>query len=272
MGGYLFSNLYALPTLKPHGSSFYVSRNLANPNQFKTVEAYTNEYLAMHTGESISKAFRAKYVGNFEVPGEKSIDMLPTVYYLMWARETPDRLSFDGLLSRSYLENWVYSLFLKLYIPLPRAPGINFSMIYTPMNMTVFYRLLTRLYEIGYPAHWLSGIVTSIVTMKVMTNARAPRSSPLSLKEPKLGGPVRPLDTEPFVPEMSTLAAIWRPVLPFGIMADSSMIPNSSDIYQYTIRFSNIMYGQGGDGTKPEFVIFLMTERLYRFSMKSYKL
>jgi hypothetical protein len=43
------------------------------------------------------------------------------------------------------------------------------------MNSTTLFRLVERLAEVGYPAHWLSGILVAVCSGVVFTTARAPR-------------------------------------------------------------------------------------------------
>ena len=43
---------------------------------------------------------------------------------------------------------------------------------------------------------------------------------------------------KPFVAELSTLASMWQPTLPFGILSTS--IPRRQDVRKYRIKFTNV--------------------------------
>ena len=121
-------------------------------------------------------------------------------------------------MSRVDLETWLYRLFLKLSIPNERAIRIM-TLIYSPLNLTVFVRLCDHLHKIGYPAHWLSGVVGNIMSGEVRTKARPPRSDPLQIKEIKVDMPRLAQSTRPFVAELTTLLGIWSPVPSFGLQS-----------------------------------------------------
>ena len=232
--------------------------------------AYTNEYTALPKDSQLSQVFRARYAGNYE--GDDDGGMFPTSEYLCWAREPTDRLAFEELLLRADLEKWLYGLFLKLEIPMTRGFGMFWSIIYAPMNLAVFFRLLIRLYEIGYPAHWLSGVLTRILTNKVTTSARAPKNSPLTFEESGYNAAIRPIDTSPYIPEMSTLASLFRPILPFGIMTDLLTIPTIDTIRHYTLHLKTTAWFQDlDDGKRPDFIILLMSDGMYRFGKREFE-
>ncbi|KAF2804582.1 uncharacterized protein BDZ99DRAFT_467273 [Mytilinidion resinicola] len=83
-------------------------------------------------------------------------------------------------------------------------------------------RLLIHLSEIGYPAHWLASILSSILSGKIMTRARPPRSCPLSIAETTANRPVRTTTATPFVEDMRIQAAIRLPLMPFGFYPKST--------------------------------------------------
>ena len=247
--------------------------------EWKSIASFNNEYLVMHENSQLSKVFRAKYHGNFEDPEGSQADMpnpLPVMDYHMWSRLSPDKLVFEKLLPRADLEKWLFGLFFKLYVPSPRLPGYMWSIIYAANNITIFFRLLRRLHEVGYPAHWLSQLLLRILANDVTTTARPPKSCPLSFQETKFSSPAKHFDLQPFLPEMSTLASIWQPILPFGIPSplpspnennsknnSSSTIPPLTSISQYHIRFTNLIHQiDKQDCTCPEFVILLIHPHL----------
>ena len=138
---------------------------------------------------------------------------------------------------REKLETWLYRLFLKLAIPAHRESQ-SFVLIYSPLNLTVFYRLLLHLSSVGYPAHWLSGVLDDLLNGRINTTARPPRSDPMKIKETRARMPSLSQSVKPFVAELSTLASIWQSALPFGVL--STQIPRSQEIRKYRINFTGV--------------------------------
>lgn len=52
-----------------------------------------------------------------------------------------------------------------------------------PLNLTIFLRLLSHISKLGYPAHWLSHVVNSLLKGEITTIARAPRRLVLLQKD-----------------------------------------------------------------------------------------
>lgn len=138
---------------------------------------------------------------------------------------------------REKLETWLYRLLLKLVIPVYRQSE-SYVLIYSPLNLTIFYRLLLHLSNVGYPAHWLAGVVDNLLEGKITTTARPPRSDPMKIKETKAVMPALTQSVKPFVAELSTLASMWQPVLPFGFL--STHVPRRQDIRRYRLSFTNV--------------------------------
>jgi hypothetical protein len=93
--------------------------------------------------------------------------------------------------------------------------------------------------QLGYPAHWLSDILSNILNNQLHTTARFPRTSPLTIAESKEKHSRIRVDAAPLLPEFSSLAAIRLAELPFGV-ASSLRITRLSDSKQYTIRFKEV--------------------------------
>jgi hypothetical protein len=128
-------------------------------------------------------------------------------------------------------------MFFKIALPACTLKARDY--VYAPLNFMMFFRLLVRLHKIGYPAHWLSDVLTNFLNNRLHTTARYPRTSPLTIEE---SGKIHPhihVDIAPFIPELSTLTAIWLAKLPFGISL-ALRIPHPSSIRRYTIRFTKI--------------------------------
>ena len=175
-------------------------------------------------GEYIMTTMRRKY------------DLIAFLGYRFWHRlDRPKSLA--DLMPREKLETWLYRLLLKLAIPAHRE-AVSFVPIYSPLNLTVFYRLLLHLSNVGYPSHWISGVLDNLLEGRINTTARPPRSDPMKIKETKAKMPALSQSVKPFVAELSTLASMWQSALPFGVLSNN--IPRRQDIRKYRINFTDV--------------------------------
>ncbi|KAK5129040.1 hypothetical protein LTR85_000373 [Meristemomyces frigidus] len=184
IGGTLSSFLYALPLTYPDKSSFITSTCLRNPPRFDTVAQFDSEYIALSAPADLAKVFQVRMA-----PKKDPYEPMPMCSYNRWHHQD---VSTDpaNLMSRGMLETWLYRIFLKIAIPKDKRQIESQVLIYSPLNLTVFFRLCWHLHNVGYPAHWMSGVLTEVLSGKIATRARPPRSEPLSIREVKTAMPV----------------------------------------------------------------------------------
>jgi hypothetical protein len=232
IGGTLSSYLYALPLTYPGKSSYITSTCLRNPPRFRTIASFDNEYTALHDPSDLAKVFQVKLAENKDANKN-----MPACGYNIWEHQTCSKALTD-LMPRDRLETWLHRLFLKIAIPKDKQAVIDTVLIYSPLNLTAFLRLLVHLYEASYPAHWLSHFWTEILSGTPTSSARPPRTELLALKESKSNLSVKEQSLVPVRAQLTTLTALWRPVLPFGIA--SPHIPKIETIHKYTVKFQDI--------------------------------
>ena len=209
--------LDALPVLHAGNLPFVTATCLRNPPRFRSAAHFNNEYIALSSPADLEKTFHVREETHVPDP----TDMMPMAEYRRWYPCHRSK-SLAERMSRLDLETWLYRIFLKLSVPKERTIR-SMTLIYSPLNLTVFVRLCDHLHKIGYPAHWLNGVLGGIMSGEVTTKARPPRSEPLKIKETKADMPPLAQSTRPFVAELSTLLSIWSPVLSFGLQ--SSALP-----------------------------------------------
>jgi hypothetical protein len=262
IGGTLTSFIYALPLTHPGDSSYITSTCLRNPPRWKSEAHFHNEYVGLSAPSDLAKVFQVRSSGSHEpecddimsgLPGfpepmpmngeysmtamRQASKLIAPLAYHFWHRLDQPKNSAD-LMPREKLETWLYRLLLKLGIPSHKQAIQSYVLIYSPLNLTVFYRLLLHLSNVGYPAHWLSGVLDNLLGGRINTTARPPRSDPLMIKETKARLPALTQSVKPFVAELSTLASMWQPALPFGLL--STNIPRRQDIRKYRLAFTNV--------------------------------
>lgn len=221
--------------MKDKPSAFALANSCRIETLFSSVEAFNNEYTTLHTDRDLKNLLGVKTVSLNKIEDillrtAERIKHPMRMYYAY--QRTQGELS-----PRSEVEHWLYAIFLKL--ALPACVDRLDTYVYAPLNFTIFFRLIIRLHEFGYPAHWLSGVLSVILSNQVHTTARFPRTSPLTVEESDQKHPRMHIDVAPFVPELGTLTAMWLSKLPFGIATPLTM-PKLTTIKRYTIRFTQV--------------------------------
>ncbi|KAK3693211.1 hypothetical protein B0T22DRAFT_35266 [Podospora appendiculata] len=133
-------------------------------------------------------------------------------------------------------------LFMKICLPYPRFTTFDHrcAAIYAPLNLTAFLRLIVQMHEVGYPAHWLSGMLGSICSGSITTTARAPRVLVADVKDVSKRYSAKAINMAPWRAEFNTLLSLWRPLLPFGLPpSDHREIVPVGDIHKCCITFRN---------------------------------
>ncbi|KAK5115399.1 hypothetical protein LTR85_009859 [Meristemomyces frigidus] len=197
---------------------------------------FNNEYIGLNVESDLEKTFRVRME---PLPFPEDSPLVVTAY-IRWHR-TETSAESGQLMARDELERWLHRLFLKLSIPKERQ-GRDFVLIYSPLNLTAFVRLCSHLHHIGYPAHRISGVLSEIMSGKLTSKARPPRSEPLKIREVKdeASNKVIEQSTAPFVAELSTLVSLWQQAgaLPFGIL--STAIPDVALVHKYSVIFDDV--------------------------------
>ncbi|CAN9204036.1 unnamed protein product [Alternaria alternata] len=219
VGGSLFTYIHVLPLLKDKPSAFALANSCRNEAAIPSVEAFNSEYTTVHADRDLANFLGAKII---------SLNKIDDII-----------LRTGDLSLRSEVEHWLYAMFLKLV--LPASVSEMSSYIYAPLNVTIFFRLIVRLHELGYPAHWLSEVISAILSNQVHTEARFPSTSPLTVEESGRKHSCMHIDIAPFIPEFSALTAMWMYELPFGIAVPLS-IPKLLSIKRYTVRFTDFTH------------------------------
>lgn len=254
--------------MKNHKAAYFTSNCLRNPDLWPSVDAFNNEYLLINTKQTLFRLTRvsllkeswehlqdtSRMVGLFPIPIPEG--NIPLVEFLQWQRITSNPFQFDQLVPRQKLTHWLYALFFKLAVP-HRREARGDSIIFTSLNLTAFLRLLIHLHSIGYPSHWLSGVLLDILQNNVKTTARHPETYSLTVEEVRRRNPLKKLSTAPFAPEMRALTSVFQPLLPFAVL-DPNLL-TSDRIFQCSIVFKDLYYF---DTSRPDYIIVFRHKKL----------
>lgn len=144
-----------------------------------------------------------------------------------------------GFLSCEELKRWLCTLFMKFAIPATRiTEGGHPMLIYSPLNLSIFFRPLKKLYNVGYAAHWLAENFPTLFHNEVTTTGWPPRRCPLPIKETRKARKPAHMDLSPFIAEFRSLTTMWLAELPFGLVdTDPGFSP--MNIRHFEIAFGN---------------------------------
>lgn len=215
---------------------------LRNPPEFRGPFEFANEYRTIDRPPLLYQIFRTLL--DPESPTLKVSNPFPMAEYLYFS-SLPEVASPEGLdpfsVDRMRFEKFLYAVFVKLVLPFPR-PTQGMTLINSPLNAAAFLKLLAQMHTNGFPAHWIDNVLYAILSDDVSTTARAPRSNPLSIEDSKKDFSRKRICLKPFLAEVSTLTALWRAVLGFGIL-HQSLLP-TDDIIEYKLHLGRL---DGGD-------------------------
>eukprot|EP01112_Ceratiomyxa_fruticulosa_P014260 TRINITY_DN4070_c0_g6_i1.p1 TRINITY_DN4070_c0_g6~~TRINITY_DN4070_c0_g6_i1.p1 ORF type:complete len:625 (+),score=112.32 TRINITY_DN4070_c0_g6_i1:270-1877(+) len=220
-GGPLFVSLYIMPLLKRDVSHSSVKFNvLLNCSKFKDYTDYAKTYTLLPTLESHKSFLGVSH-------------QLGSVYEEdpRWAPlKLP--LSTPLLATQDEVISWLTQIFFFFVLPLPEGSQTSMR-IDLPLNLLSFMELIKRLVLMGYPAHWFSTLLATLLTGKITTHARPPPVYKAASKTQ--------MSIKPFLPELEFAVAIYQPLLPFSIT--SPTLPLLSNFKKYKVTAGIIMHG-----------------------------
>ncbi|KAK3989044.1 tetratricopeptide [Cladorrhinum sp. PSN332] len=252
IGGPLGAALFGRPLLREDKVSNLRFTVLLNPPMFSDHEHFQSEYFLMYKDERLTDHFALKRrprndMNDLSGPLAAMMKMMSggagdfmSEGYIVWDQvPTQKLLPQKGLLSRQALEKWLYALFLKLCLPYPR-PRISQAPVHSPLNLTAFLRLVAHLSSIGYPSHWLSGVLEALCGGKITTTARAPRHVSTSKADVDAAHPAAKMTVAPWRADFTTALGVWSRLLPFGFVAPPAppaSIAGPGDVGEYSVSF-----------------------------------
>jgi hypothetical protein len=217
-----------MPILHRSKSSTLKANCLRNAGSWSTVEDYLSEYNLIPDTAILKQLCQVAVL----VRDDQSFPF-PLAQYTSynWSQLNPEH-EFSSLLPRKAFTKWFYALFFKLAIPFGHEITISTQIIYSPLNLTILFRLIVHLHALGYPSHWMSEPLKNIIEDNVKTTARPPRKKPMRAADVKRSYPEKKLCTAPFADETATLAEMFEPLPPFFL--NSMKIQVMGQIYKYT--------------------------------------
>ncbi|EGG17640.1 hypothetical protein DFA_08636 [Cavenderia fasciculata] len=152
-----------------------------------------NELVYSYTGIQNIGDF-PKYLGFKKLYGD-----LFTEYTYWQPVDSPKELA-----TKEEITQWIFNLFVNFGIPAPMNPS-QICIINSPNNLSAIFKVLTRLNEIGYPIHWLTSILESLLCGAINTTATIPGQRVIKYIKQYM----RKYNILPWQLELSTLTGLW---------------------------------------------------------------
>ncbi|KAF5873637.1 uncharacterized protein Bfra_005101 [Botrytis fragariae] len=116
---------------------------------------------------------------------------------------------------------WFYALFFRLAIPYNSDLSVSATITFSPLTLTITFRLIAHLRSIARPS----------------------RHSPNPVTEVKREHAEKHICTLPFIQETGTLERLFEPLLPLSLPS-LPVIPKKNVIFKYKFRLTNVRLKQ----------------------------
>jgi hypothetical protein len=230
---YVFTE--CLPHLKQIDNAFLKSNIMLNCSLWKDYEHYIYASSLLETFAKCQTLLNVEFVQG-EVFG--SMDAL-------WRNASPKlQIPFDR---RDDIENWLVRILLTSSFPSKRDSRSVIREYYS-LNLVAFFRSIQHLIDLGYPKHWFSILIQSILNNDIRTRVPYPKASPNTYS---VLNDEKKLNLSPILIEFEVVCNIFSPILGFdgdGLLKGKQTKPRTSleTIFQYELQFppEEFHYGQ----------------------------
>jgi hypothetical protein len=160
----------------------------------------------------------------------------PTGLILLSTQKLPRPLS--ELASREQLSTWLSRVLIYTVIPGHGGNSREFR-VRLPNNLVAFIDLIVYLHGVGFPGHWLSDFLQSILDNSLITNITPYLGKwPIPVSDMKRRVSRRKVDLEPWLVEIETILALTQSGFPFAVWLPGGCPPSHSQITTFETTFS----------------------------------
>ncbi|KAJ7498066.1 hypothetical protein B0H11DRAFT_1998531 [Mycena galericulata] len=224
--GTLNTIIYALPVIEEVSSNCYLNTGIwANDEEF------------FHTYTLLKSADVPKYLGCRFVSQE-------AMQGLVILRKQNLPLPLTKLASRPELITWLTRVLI--YTILPSSSGQNRFRARLPNNLVAFISLLMHLRGVGYPGHWLSEFLQTVLSGRLVTDI-APYTDkwPIPVSDVNRRVPARPVRLDPWIAELEAILATGLQGIPFHVPLPDDFAASHTEIgtFEATVESSSPWMG-----------------------------
>ncbi|KAK0243185.1 hypothetical protein EDD85DRAFT_814167 [Armillaria nabsnona] len=199
--------VFAIPNLEAEPDASVAANCLLNPSLWKDSGDNLIYNYSLLNGKEFSRFFGCRIVASG-----------PWDAIEFSAKPLPRPLS--TLATREELIVWLTRVFITTILP-PEPPNPRKELLCRvryPNNLTAFLGLLMRLPAIGYPPHWISEYLNTLLADNLITDLVPYRGKfPIPLSEPARRAPCRRVNLSPWLAEFETIIALSYEALPFPV-------------------------------------------------------
>ncbi|KAK0206934.1 hypothetical protein DFS33DRAFT_1317984 [Desarmillaria ectypa] len=199
--------VFAMPNLEPEPDASVAANCLLNPSLWKDSGDNLIYNYTLLTGNEFARFFGCHIVASG-----------PWDAIEFSAKPLPRPLS--TLATREELVVWLTRVFITTILP-PEPPNPCKELLCRvryPNNLVAFFGLLIRLPAIGYPPHWISEYLNTLLADNLITDLVPYRGKfPIPLSEPARRPSCRRVNLNPWLAEFETITALSYEALPFPV-------------------------------------------------------
>ncbi|ESK89838.1 hypothetical protein Moror_823 [Moniliophthora roreri MCA 2997] len=203
IGGPLAIAILTMPSLQDKDYASVAGNCLLNTSLWDSGEHYVFNYTHLDC-----KEFERFF-------GSRIVAMTPDYGVTEYAHSRDSLpLPVEQLPSRAELWDWLTRTLLGIIAAGSTGRDIAIRVQF-PHTLTIFIWLLIRLHQIGYPSHWLSDYLHTLVHDQLITEVVEYRGhAPIPMSHKGKRGPSRKLNLDPWRIEFETLLALTSEALP----------------------------------------------------------
>jgi hypothetical protein len=182
-----------------------------------------------------------RYLGCNLIRNEAATDLV-----ILESRRLP--LHFSDLASREELSRWLTRIFI--YTILPGHGGFKDAHVSLPNNLVAFIDLLVYLHGVGFPGHWVSDFMRSILANNLVTDI-APYLGkwPIPVSDASKQGRTRRVCLSPWLVELDTILALTHVGLPFALALPEGYSRSSADVGTFEATLTQHPFNEIHDTT-----------------------
>ncbi|KAJ7579198.1 hypothetical protein C8J56DRAFT_965071 [Mycena floridula] len=209
--GPLNTAIYAIPRLQRYPDASAAANVLRNMSMWKTPDHFCHNYTLLKSADL------PRFLGC------RALDMKP-IWGLIRLGPLPLPRPLSTLASKSELTTWLVRLLFTIIVP-PETRQSPYR-VEAPNNLVVFFDLLLLLREIGFPAHWISEFLASLLNDSLTTDV-APYLGMLPIPVNELTVRPRKINLAPWQAEFETIVALSYDAWPFPILLPTHYLAKS---------------------------------------------